>query len=46
MTKDEFLYACNERCIDPELALHFDEVRKALASKNKRLVLYWLDQLI
>jgi len=46
MTKNEFIYACNSRGIDPDLALHFTEVRKALASKNARMVLYWLDRLI
>jgi len=46
MDKVQFLYACYERGIDPELALHFKEIRKALAIKNKRLVLYWLDRLV
>ena len=30
MTKSDFLYLCNERCIDPAIALESEKVREAI----------------
>jgi len=46
MTRDAFLLACNARAVAPEIALEFEEIRKALAERNDALVLALLDRLI
>jgi hypothetical protein len=38
MTKNEFMAICNEKTIDPSLALENDEVREAIKLDD----VYWL----
>lgn len=43
MTQLKFIYLCNERLIDPDIALENEEIQDALEDKDDVQVVYLLD---